>query len=402
MATFNIVLDKRAKLKNDKYNLTVRMVNGNDVMFLNIAKITEEQYDKVFKRKLLDKKSIEFRETCNNYLPKCERIFDELKPFNKKKFRELFYETEEKTSQSLLLKDLFTDYFTNYKRIKELSRRHYRSTMNIFETFKPNSNVFDVTPDFCREFEKIKLDSGCSPAAISSWFRNLRRIINYYNKVKKVIPNHYEYPFTEGGYQVKSYTPSKLVLSNDEIKSVVEFKDFENPEQEFSRNVWLLLYRLNGINFVDLLRMRWTDIHGNCLVFFRRKTELTAIKNVKQIKAPLIPGALELIEKIGVKSSPFILGQLPEEYSENTLVNKSDKMRKVINKNLRFLTDKLNLSVPLTLETARDCYATCLKRSGKSIEKISEMLGHSNVLVTRHYLGGMDSDETFDTNNDLF
>ena len=402
MATFNIVLDRRAKLKNDKYNLTVRMVNGNDVMFLNIAKITEDQYDKVFKKRLLDKNSIEFRETCNNYLPKCERIFDELKPFDKKKFRELFYDKEEEISQSLLLKDLFKDYFTNYKRIKELTRRHYRSTMNLFETFKPNANVFDVTPEFCREFEKSKLDSGCSPAAISSWFRNLRRIINYYSKVESVIPRHYDYPFKEGGYQIKSYMPSKLVLSNDEIKSVVDFKDFENPEQEFSRDVWLLLYRLNGINFVDLLRMRWTDIHGNCLVFFRRKTELTTIKNVKQIRAPLIPGALDLINKIGLKSSPFILGELPEDYTENTLVNKSDKMRKVINRNLRFLTDKLNLSKPLTLETARDCYATCLKRSGKPIEKISEMLGHSNILVTQLYLGGMNLDETFDTNDDLF
>ena len=229
MATFNIVLDRRVKLKNDKYNLTVRMVNGNDVMFLNIAKIAEEQYDKVFKKRLLDKKSIEFRETCNNYLPKCERMFEELKPFDKKKFRELFFDKEEEISQSLLLKDLFTDYFTNYKRIKELTRRHYRSTMNLFETYKPNANVFDVTPDFCREFEKMKLDSGCSPAAISSWFRNLRRIVNYYSKVKKVIPRHYEYPFTEAGYQIKNYVPSKLVLSNDEIKSVANFMEFENP-----------------------------------------------------------------------------------------------------------------------------------------------------------------------------
>ena len=74
-------------------------------MFLNIAKITEDQYEKVFKKRLLDKNSIDFRETCNNYLPKCERIFDELKPFNKKKFRELFYEKDEEISQSLLLKE---------------------------------------------------------------------------------------------------------------------------------------------------------------------------------------------------------------------------------------------------------------------------------------------------------
>jgi len=402
MATFNIVLDKRAKLRNDKYNLAVRINKGNDVMFLNVAKVTEDQYDKVFRKKLLDEKSIQFRETCNNYVSKCERIFNELRPFDRKRLRALFYEKEDEISESLLLRDLFKDYFTNNKRIKELTRRHYRTSMNVFESFKPNATVFDVTPEFCREFEKSKIDSGCSPAAIASWFRSLRRIINYYSKVKKIIPRFYDYPFLEGGYQIKSFMPSKLVLSNDEIKSVVDFKDFETSEQEYARNVWLLLYRLNGINFCDLLRMKWADIKGNCLVFFRKKTELTTVKNVRHIRAPLIQGAIELIEKIGVKSSPFILGQLPEDFSEATLVNKSDKLRKVINKDLRFLTDKLNLSVPLTLETARDCYATCLLRSGVSIEKISEMLGHSSTLVTRHYLGGMNLDETFDTNKNLF
>ena len=99
--------------------------------------------------------------------------------------------------------------------------------------------------------------------------------------------------------------PSKLVLNNDEIKAVVDFKYFETPEQEYARDIWLLLYRLNGINFCDLLRMKWNDIKGNCLVFLRKKTELTTVKNVRQMRAPLIPGAMELIEKIGVKSSPF-------------------------------------------------------------------------------------------------
>jgi len=40
---------------------------------------------------------------------------------------------------------------------------------------------------------------------------------------------------------------------------------------------------------------------------------------------------------------------LPEDYSEKTLVNKSDKLRKIINKDLRFMTSKLNLSVHLPL-----------------------------------------------------
>jgi len=94
MATFKIVLDKRTKLKDNKYNLSVRFVNGNDVMYLNIAKMNSKNYDQVFLKKSNDPDSITFRETCNGYLTKCERIFTELIPFSKEQLRELFYKEE--------------------------------------------------------------------------------------------------------------------------------------------------------------------------------------------------------------------------------------------------------------------------------------------------------------------
>ena len=56
MATFNIVLDKRTKLKQDNYNLAIRLVNGNDVMYINVSKMTENQYDQVFIKSLKTKK----------------------------------------------------------------------------------------------------------------------------------------------------------------------------------------------------------------------------------------------------------------------------------------------------------------------------------------------------------
>ena len=90
MATFNNVLDKRTKLKKDKYNLAIRRINGNDVMYINVSKMTEGQYDQVFNKKLKDRECNKFRDTCNGYISKCEKIFSKLKPFNKERFRVLF------------------------------------------------------------------------------------------------------------------------------------------------------------------------------------------------------------------------------------------------------------------------------------------------------------------------
>jgi len=52
--------------------------------------------------------------------------------------------------------------------------------------------------------------------------------------------------------------------------------------------------------------------------------------------------------------------------------------------------------------TARDSYATTLKSAGKSKDEISEMLGHSNSIVTEHYPVSLDVEKTFKIIDCLF
>lgn len=109
MATFNIVLDKRSKLKEGKYNLAIRMVNGNDVMYINIQKMTETNYNRLFNGKAKDEEDQKFLDTCNGYIAKCNKIFSELKPFNKEIFRKRYWETDKDKPKTLLLADQEND-----------------------------------------------------------------------------------------------------------------------------------------------------------------------------------------------------------------------------------------------------------------------------------------------------
>ena len=190
-------------------------------------------------------------------------------------------------------------------------------------------------------------------------------------------------------------------MSNDEIQKVIDFDDFDNEDQERARDIWLFLYRTNGINFADLLRMRWSHIQGGYLIFYRKKTESTRNNNIKPITVPITPKLQELIDKLGVKDSPFILGLLKEGYKENTFENLSHKVRSKLNSSLLEISNKLNLSVSLKLKTARDCYATTLKRAGVSKDNIGEMLGHSNSVVTEHYLASLDIEKTQEINQHI-
>ncbi len=191
MATFNIVLDKRTELKNNKYNLAIRMVNVNDVMYINVAKMTEKQYNLVFTLKAKDKESIAFRETCNGYITKCERIFSELKPFNKTRFRELFKDEDKDAHHSLLLSDLFDSYIEKDDNLKPKTKEAIKYTKNRLEAFKQGISVGDVTVNFLKRFEKKRLSEGTSQATVDHHMRNLRLVINYFRDVVKIIPIEY-------------------------------------------------------------------------------------------------------------------------------------------------------------------------------------------------------------------
>lgn len=401
MATFTLVLDQRVKLKGGLFNLSIRVINGKEQFYLNLCKMNKEQYHHIFIRKGMDSKSIEFREKCNEALIRSERLFLQIRPFDKKKFRSQFFKNEEKTTESLLLSDLFDRFVTNYSSLKITSQKHYKYTKLLFDGLAPNLSVLDVTPGFINDFIKKRNEQGVSPSTIESNLRNLRRIINYFINEEPIIPSTYVYPFGKRGYSIQNLYPSKVVLSNDEIKTVIDLDEFDSNKQEYARDIWLLLYRCNGSNFADLLRMKWTDIRGNCLEFYRKKTETTKRKNRKKILVPLTEELKNLIDKIGDKNSIYILGKLKEGYTEKMFDNKNHKLKAQINAELELLSKKLNLSVPLRTKTARDSYATTLKRAGVSKDRIGEMMDHSSSLVTEHYLASLDREEVFEINKHL-
>jgi integrase len=401
MATFTLLLDTRVKKKNDQYNLSIRVINGSEQIYLNISQMTKEQYNQIFVKKTMDTKSISFRESCYARLSKCERIFTSMKPFEKQKFRKLFFAEEEEEFESLMLSDLFDRFVKNYTNLKPQTQKHFKYSKSVFETFNPGMSVTEVSAVFINRFAKERIESGVSQSAVNSNLRDLRRVVNYFINEEKVIPESYQYPFGKGGFSIQNYFPRKLVLTNSEIASVIELKEFTSNQEEYARDIWEMLYRCNGINFADLLRMRWDNIQGEYLIFFRKKTETTRKSNKKEIVVPLSPKLKELIEKIGVKDSPFILGKLKDGYSDSMFENKNHKWKKIVNQRLDEISKRLNLSIPLRIKNARDSYAMTLRRAGVSKDNIGDMLGHSNSIVTEHYLGSMNPETTFDINKHL-
>ena len=216
------------------------------------------------------------------------------------------------------------------------------------------------------------------------------------------LPEGYQYPFGKGRYAISSCSATKAVLKYDETQKLATFNEFNGDyRMEYARDIWLFLYRCSGINFIDALHMQWTDIKNNMIVIFRHKTKNTTVYNKRPLTIPITPKVQELLDKLGNKSSPYILGLIEEGAKESTIDNKSHKVKRRVNTQLRKLESILGLSVPLRIKTARETYITHSIRNGHSLALVATMVGHSSPNMIKNYYAGMADDEIMSFNDNL-
>jgi len=410
MATFKILRDTRYARKDGSNRYCLRAIVEGTVHYLPLKlKLTPTQHKMVFDKKSMVKQYIDYREQINELETKAERIYSSMRTFDYKRFNQLFFrnddevlEKDDDLPKTLAVKGLF-EYFIKNRPAKCGTIIHKKSTLGVLERFHPNLYLEDINVTFLKKFEMDMLDKGKSYATVSSYLRDLRTVINYFRQVKKIIPKDVEYVFGHGGYSIRAFRRKKEVLTKEEILSVIEFNEFESSKQEYARNIWLVLYYGSGINPVDLLKLRWKDIENRHIHLIRTKTETTSQTVIQELTLPLTEDFKYFLNKVAVPESisSFVLGKLHEGYTDISLLNRKNRFRQEINTELKKISQKLNLTAPLLMATARDCYASTLKRNGESREAIGEMLGHRDPRTTAAYLDSLSIDETFRINGGL-
>lgn len=123
--------------------------------------------------------------------------------------------------------------------------------------------------------------------------------------------------------------------------------------------------------------------------------------NPQSIKIPITDRLKVLLVILGKRDSPYVLGLIKDGASESQIMNRKEKVGKLLNKHLDEIGCRLNLSVPLRTKTTRDAYATTLKKGDVSIEKIAEMLGQTSTAVTRRHLDSFDQEVVHKVNSVL-
>lgn len=104
---------------------------------------------------------------------------------------------------------------------------------------------------------------------------------------------------------------------------------------------------------------------------------------------------IEKYSRSGHSSDDYIFPILDKRVhiTPQQIFNRTHKVLRKVNRELKVLGEMIGLQMPLTTYVARHTYATVLKRSGVNIAIISESLGHSDLSTTQIYLDSFENSQ---------
>lgn len=286
----------------------------------------------------------------------------------------------------------------------------------------------EVSDAWLSDYQDWMVKRGKSINTIGIYLRSLRAVFNEAIGAR-VVPSEM-YPFRT--FKIRSERKFKIPLSDVDINKLKEFSPNLKPlrlklltvteelnklaandkknrafitkqkqalENEISgielkaeaRDYFLFSYFCNGMNAVDMCRLRHSDIQDDFLIYDRSKTRSTKI-HFKKIIIPIDKQITDIIKRRGRSLDPggYVFPVLEENLSALTIKGRVQTFIRRINQALKGVASDLKFKKKLTTVIARHTFANRMSNFGADRRMIQEALGHQNSETTEHYLGTMD------------
>lgn len=296
----------------------------------------------------------------------------------------------ESTTNKTTCKTVGEYYLTYIQILKKENRIRYAGMFEVsyssFIKFNKHLDIpfSDIDVAWLKKYEMWMKEQTLSISTISTRIRHLRAVFNL-AIAEHAIKNDC-YPFHTYKVSKLNRRTAKRAISKKDVLKIMKCQG-NTPMECLAIDIFVFSYLNAGINFIDIAKLKHSNIIGNQLIYNREKTK-------KLINVPLQQQAIEIITKYKNDKSPYLFPVLtPFHKTEIQIANRLHKVLAKINKHLKEIGKKLKLPIPLTTYVARHSYATVLKRAGVSTSIISESLGHSSEKITQVYLDSFNNEQ---------
>jgi len=242
-------------------------------------------------------------------------------------------------------------------------------------TNRDRIDFIEITPEWLKEFRDFFTDKKRKPNTIAVYQRNIRVVFN--DAIKKKLVSRDLYPFYD--YTIRTEHTRKRSLDIEDIKKIrdIELKD----NRSRARNLFMLSFYMNGINFKDLLLARKIDVYKGRLIFNRAKTG-------RNYSIKIWPEAQEIINRY--QGTEFLLNFIEIKQKAIQKPDRKAPLYKDItdqtNRLLKNVAGQAKLDIPLSTYFARHSLATIARNIGVSKDDIRSLLGHGETEITDIYI----------------
>ena len=238
-----------------------------------------------------------------------------------------------------------------------------------------------VTQEFLKNFETYLRGRDCSWNTVSTYMRTLRAVYNRAvdRHLAVYVPHHFRYVYTG------TKADRKRALDKEDMERLMaRFPNqlrLRTRDLQRARALFLLMFMLRGIPFVDLAYLKKRDIEGNVLTYRRRKTG-------RMLTVTLLPEAMKLIRQYmnTDPASPYLFSLIASKEGTEEAYREYQLALRSFNQHLELLGQWLGLESKLSSYTARHTWATTAYYCEIHPGIISEAMGHSSITVTETYL----------------
>ncbi|WP_405211200.1 tyrosine-type recombinase/integrase [Dokdonia sp. Asnod2-E02] len=318
------------------------------------------------------------------YLEKAEKIIDDFHQddvdFTLDQFEEKFRGREVDT---YTVSEFWLEKIAELISVGRTGRaRAYKGTYSSFYKFNDNSEILfkEIDLNLLNKYEIFLRSNGGSDGGIGVRMRDIRALFN--EAISKGIVKEKYYPFKAYKISKLKSQNTKIALSREEFRKIEDVDISEHLHLYDSKNYLIFSYYTGGMNFHDLMKLKWSNIQEERITYKRSKTK-------GNFSIPKLEPISKILEhyKNQERTSTYVFPiLLSDDLTPPQIENRKAKTLKKFNKQLKELASLAKINKKVTSYTIRHSFATNLKYAGVSTDIISELMGHTDIKVTQSYL----------------
>ncbi|MEL5893032.1 tyrosine-type recombinase/integrase [Bacteroides sp. GD17] len=281
---------------------------------------------------------------------------------------------------------------------------NYRSTVHKLQAYQPEKSETLTLQEINEKWVScfvgwLKAQHPNKLQTSDFYFRNVRAMYNGTCKLLKIKPSAKPSPFREVSFAGKQ--SSKRALTKEEVDKLLdpEFRERLSMHLHESLDILLFMLFMRGMVFQDVFNLTWEMVDAdNHIHYLRSKTEIP-------IDTKIPSEAQKIIEHYRKEDCiyvfPFLHGSKNRRKKKDSAISEQSSLHRV-NRHAHKIGRMAGLSLRLSTYVMRHTFATLMLESGKSIELISQCLGHASIRTTQIYISRISMNRVDKEVNDMF